>query len=493
MELFLLLIRIALSALFATAGFAKLADLQGSKKAFREFGIPASAAGAGSIALSIFEITLAAMFLFADIAWYAAIGAAGLLLLFIVQMIYQRAKGNAPDCHCFGQLHSEPVSVKSILRNAVFFALVLVPLVRGVRGQGLEVTQLTVESMPTVLGTAAIIMLAAALLYLRKIVASQDDLRRRIDVLEVVSRDGTAVDHEHVQDPQLGLPIGSPLPSFELTDLQRRTVTKTDLVQRGKGILLIFVSPTCEPCQAILPNLTEWSSQLSEKVETYFVSSGSESENRKKFSGLDPARVLLDAGRRFALGVGGRWTPTALYIDRNGKIGSHVAAGDVAIEDLIDKLKKSDLAKPFIFFANADHHGRGLKMGTEAPDFKLSDIDGDEFGKDDLVGSRTLLTFWSPTCPHCEAFLDEFKQWVSSRSNGDPKVVLISDGDQEEHRALGLDSPVVLDKGYRTSVKLGMFGTPSAVLVNEQGIIETETAVGADNIWALLGRKNETN
>jgi len=208
---------------------------------------------------------------------------------------------------------------------------------------------------------------------------------------------------------------------------------------------------------------------------------------------LDPTRVLLDAGRKFALGVGGRWTPTALYIDRNGKIGSHVAAGDVAIEDLIDKLKKSDLAKPFIFFANADHHGRGLKMGTEAPDFKLSDIDGDEFGKDDLVGSRTLLTFWSPTCPHCEAFLDEFKQWVGSRSNGDPKVVLISDGDPEEHKTLGLDSPVVLDKGYRTSVKLGMFGTPSAVLVNERGIIETETAVGADNIWALLGRKNETN
>ena len=35
------------------------------------------------------------MFLFPATSWYAAIGAVGLLSLFILQMIYQRAKGNA--------------------------------------------------------------------------------------------------------------------------------------------------------------------------------------------------------------------------------------------------------------------------------------------------------------------------------------------------------------------------------------------------------------
>jgi hypothetical protein len=40
---------------------------------------------------------------------------------------------------------------------------------------------------------------------------------------------------------------------------------------------------------------------------------------------------------------------------------------------------------------------------------------------------------------------------------------------------------------------MGMFGTPSAVLIDENGIIATETAVGASNIWALLGRQHETN
>ena len=103
------------------------------------------------------------------------------------------------------------------------------------------------------------------------------------------------------------------------------------------------------------------------------------------------------------------------------------------------------------------------------------------------------MTFWSPTCPHCEAFLDEFKSWERSRKNGDLNVILLSDGDIDEHRALDIGSPVVLDKGYKTAAKMGMFGTPSAVLIDENGIIATETAVGASNIWALLGRQHETN
>ena len=64
----------------------------------------------------------------------------------------------------------------------------------------------------------------------------------------------------------------------------------------------------------------------------------------------------------------------------------------------------------------------------------------------------------------------------------------MSDGEVEEHIALGFKSPVVLDERYRVAETLGMFGTPSAVLVNENGVIITETGVGASNIWALIGR-----
>ena len=44
-------------------------------------------------------------------------------------------------------------------------------------------------------------------------------------------------------------------------------------------------------------------------------------------------------------------------------------------------------------------------------------------------------------------------------------------------------------EAYKTAAGFGMFGTPSAVLVNDEGKIISETAVGAANIWSLVGKK----
>ncbi len=65
---------------------------------------------------------------------------------------------------------------------------------------------------------------------------------------------------------------------------------------------------------------------------------------------------------------------------------------------------------------------------------------------------------------------------------------MFSDGETEAHRDLELNSPILLDKEYKTAAKLGMFGTPSAILVNEDGKIASETALGSAQIWALIGK-----
>jgi hypothetical protein len=75
------------------------------------------------------------------------------------------------------------------------------------------------------------------------------------------------------------------------------------------------------------------------------------------------------------------------------------------------------------------------------------------------------------------------------KGTDDPQLIVFSDGDKAQHEELGLDSPIVLDAGYKTAEKFGMFGTPSAVLVNEQGKIVSETAIGAAEIWSLVGKR----
>ncbi len=66
---------------------------------------------------------------------------------------------------------------------------------------------------------------------------------------------------------------------------------------------------------------------------------------------------------------------------------------------------------------------------------------------------------------------------------------MLSSGDKEKNRELEIQSPIVLDDERKVANALGMKGTPSAVLINEDGKIVSEVAMGAPQIWGLIGRK----
>jgi peroxiredoxin len=165
--------------------------------------------------------------------------------------------------------------------------------------------------------------------------------------------------------------------------------------------------------------------------------------------------------------------------------------GDNAIRDLVEKIKAENLEADFVYIANGNGPAPDVypKIGEEVPEFALDDLDGKKVSAADLRGKKTLVTFWSTTCPHCANMMEELKVWEKERTDGDPELIVFSDGEPEAHRNLALGSTLVLDAGYKTAEKFGMFGTPSAVLVNEDGRIVSETAVGAPNIWALIGKR----
>jgi thiol-disulfide isomerase/thioredoxin len=342
--------------------------------------------------------------------------------------------------------------------------------------------------LPATFAFVGVLLLAAIVMYLRTIAKQQSEILKRIDVLELIAGDSSAVRRDDAGDPHLGLPIGAWFPGFNLPDLSGRPVTIDGLLQHSRPALFLFVAPSCEPCAALMPEVEEWNKRLEGKVQIALVSSGDVEENMAKFSGATHT-VLLDAERRIAIAAGARWTPTAVYVDASGKVASHVAAGDQAIRELVERLEAASLDEPLTYFARHDHHGRGMKIGEVVPDFALEDIEGRSIKGSDLKGRSTLVAFWSTHCRHCERMLPELKDWERSRRNGDPDLIVFSDGDVEEHRLLEFRSPVVLDKGYKVAEKLGMFGTPSAVLIDEKGTIISETAVGAEHIWALLGAK----
>ena len=70
-------------------------------------------------------------------------------------------------------------------------------------------------------------------------------------------------------------------------------------------------------------------------------------------------------------------------------------------------------------------------------------------------------------------------------------MLVVSRRDVEANRAkasaLGLTFPIVLQKQWEVSLKYAMFATPIGYLIDEQGILASDVAVGVGPILALAG------
>jgi uncharacterized membrane protein YphA (DoxX/SURF4 family) len=118
-----LVVRLILAGVFAVAGAAKLADLQGSRAAVAGFGVPERLVGPVAILLPMAELAAAALLIPAATASAGATVALVLLFALSLGVAVGIARGRTPDCHCLGQLHSEPTGPRTLGRN---FGLALV-------------------------------------------------------------------------------------------------------------------------------------------------------------------------------------------------------------------------------------------------------------------------------------------------------------------------------------------------------------------------------
>lgn len=495
MDTFLFLLRIILFAIFALAGITKLYDLKGSAKAVKDFGVPESLAKPFGVLLPVAEIAVAIALLFVQTSWFGALGALVLLLVFIAGMGYQMAKGNAPDCHCFGAVHSEPVSPKSLIRNILFALPAIILIISGRSNQGLNLfdnsNNFSEENTPMqiIIGLAVIGLLAAVVYFLKQISEQQVQIMRRIEILEFTATEGTKqVEREDVVLPSEGLPIGAPAPDFVLPDIGGKEVSLKNLLAPKKATVLFFVSPTCNPCGALLPEIEKWQEAYKNKLDFVFVSSGKAKENAEKLGGNTFKKILLQKDREVAELFSAKWTPTAILINSDGRIASHATAGDTAIRDLFEKIGADEAANGQFLIAGANG---SANVGREIPTFELPEITGKTLTAQDLQGKPTLITYWSTGCGFCTRMLEELREWDKTKGQDAPNLLVVSSGEAENHKEMELVSPIILDNERKLPQELGMTGTPSAVLINENGKVISEVAVGADRIWQLVGRKKK--
>jgi Methylamine utilisation protein MauE len=115
-------LQLCLAAIFLVAGIAKLRDPTGTRRAVADFGLRGRLASLVAGALPVAELAVAAILVPDRTAELGAAAALILLVTFAAAITLSLLKGNAPDCNCFGQIHSEPVGVRTLIRNALLAA-----------------------------------------------------------------------------------------------------------------------------------------------------------------------------------------------------------------------------------------------------------------------------------------------------------------------------------------------------------------------------------
>jgi thiol-disulfide isomerase/thioredoxin len=131
----------------------------------------------------------------------------------------------------------------------------------------------------------------------------------------------------------------------------------------------------------------------------------------------------------------------------------------------------------------------GAKVCESAPALKLPDLKGNNVSLAGFKGSETFFLFWNPGCGFCQQMLPDLKALEESAPKGVPKLLVVSAGAEEANKAMDLSSTVVLDQGFEAGRSFGASGTPSAVLVDAEGKIASEVAVGAPAVLELAGAR----
>ncbi len=449
MDVALLVARLLLAAVFAVAGVAKLADFRGSRQAMRDFGVPARLAGPFGVLLPLAELGVAVALVPTATAWWGAVGALALLLLFVAGVGASMARGKHPDCHCFGQLHSAPAGWTTLARNAGLAAVAGFIVWQGRPDAGRSAVAWAEDLSGAaafglavaLLGTAALAAIGWTLVHLLgqngRLLVRLDELQARLDARGVGSG-AMAIAAEPAAPDEPGLPIGAPAPAFLLVGLHGETQTLDALRAAMKPVLLVFTNPTCGPCNALLPDLGRWQREHAPVLTVAVLSSGTPDANRAKTAEHGIATVLLQQGREIAELYGANGTPAAVVVSPGGTIGSHLALGAEAIRTLVTRTVGAAVPAP-VHVASQSANGRGAQGGTPAVDSKpaggvlapaltLPDLDGREVSLTDFRGAPTLALFWNPGCGYCQRMLDDLKTWEANRPPGAPRLLVVSTG-----------------------------------------------------------------
>lgn len=116
-------------------------------------------------------------------------------------------------------------------------------------------------------------------------------------------------------------------------------------------------------------------------------------------------------------------------------------------------------------------------IGQTAPDFALSDLEGETVRLSDLRGRVVFLNFWATWCIPCRREMPAFADFLAEQGEDGATILAVNDGESADavrdfFDELGVQGiPTVLDRESTQRDRYGVFAMPTTFVIDEAGII----------------------
>ena len=144
------------------------------------------------------------------------------------------------------------------------------------------------------------------------------------------------------------------------------------------------------------------------------------------------------------------------------------------VSDVVEEVEEAD--KPVIIdpIEEEEDDFDDIAIGKLAPDFTLTNLEGEEVSLSDYKGKIVLINFWATWCVYCDKEMPDIQ---ALSDNNDDLIVLAVDVMEEKSlveeyiKDGGYDFEVVLDEDGKIAQQYLVSAFPTSYFVDEEGIL----------------------
>ena len=118
-----------------------------------------------------------------------------------------------------------------------------------------------------------------------------------------------------------------------------------------------------------------------------------------------------------------------------------------------------------------------VRVGDEAPNFRLRDLDGNLTSLSQFRGKVVLLNFWATWCGPCRVEMPAMEQLYRTYSRREFQILAVSTDPQGAavtrpfQQKTGLSFPILHDTEMQIGLTYGARSLPMTLMVDRQGVV----------------------